>query len=58
VGSGVQVVRIRYGDGTPPIVARKAVHRYAHRGKYVLRVTAADRAGNVTVVRRRIRIGA
>jgi hypothetical protein len=56
VGSGVKVVRIVWGDGTPPVVARKAVHRYAKRGKYTLRVTVADRAGNVKVVRRRLRI--
>jgi hypothetical protein len=58
VGSGVQVVRIRFGDGSAPVVSRDTTHRYAHRGKYTLRVTVGDRAGNVRVVRRRIRIGA
>jgi hypothetical protein len=58
LGSGVKVVRILFGDGSASVVARDAVHRYAHRGSYTLRVTVADRAGNVKVVRRRIRIGA
>ena len=56
LGSGVQVVRIRFGDGTPTIAARSAVHRYAHRGFYTIRVSATDRAGNATVAKRRIRV--
>jgi hypothetical protein len=54
--SGVRTVRIRFGDGSPPVDARSAAHRYAHSGRYTVRVTASDRVGNLTVVRRRIRI--
>jgi PKD domain-containing protein len=54
--SGIAYVRIRFGDGTPTVTARSATHRYAHRGRYTIRVSATDRAGNATVVTRRIRV--
>jgi hypothetical protein len=53
--SGVAVVRIDYGDGFQ-VVGRKAVHRYARRGAYTVRVSATDTAGNAIAVKRRIRI--
>lgn len=55
-GSGVRVVRISFGDGTPKIAARRAVHRYRRSGRFTVRVSATDRAGNVAVVKRRIRV--
>ncbi len=54
-GSGVKVVRIAFGDGAV-FTGRDATHRYRRGGTYTVRVTAADRAGNVIVVRRQIRI--
>jgi hypothetical protein len=32
-------------------------HRYRHRGTYPLQITATDRAGNVGVSTRSVRIG-
>jgi hypothetical protein len=54
-GSGVKVVRIAFGDGAV-FVGREAVHRYRRGGTFTVRVTAGDKAGNVTVVRRQLRI--
>jgi hypothetical protein len=54
-GSGVKVVRIAFGDGAV-FAGRDAAHRYRRAGTYTVRVTAGDNAGNVTVVRRRLRI--
>jgi hypothetical protein len=55
-GSGIRRVVMHWGDGTPPVAARSAVHRY-RRGKFRLRVTATDRVGNrgSSTVRLRIR---
>jgi hypothetical protein len=55
-GSGVRVVRISFGDGSPKLAARAAVHRYRHSGAFTVQVSATDKAGNVTVVKRRIRV--
>jgi hypothetical protein len=33
------------------------VHTYAHRGRYRLKVRARDRAGNATLLKRKVRIG-
>jgi hypothetical protein len=54
-GSGVKVVRIAFGDGAE-VLGRDATHRYRRGGTFTVRVTAADKAGNVIVVRRQIRI--
>jgi hypothetical protein len=54
--SGLEAVRISFGDGSRTVVGRRAIHRYGHSGKVTVRVTAADKAGNVVVVRRRITI--
>jgi hypothetical protein len=54
--SGLKVVRISFGDGSRTVVGRRAIHRYGHSGKVTVRVTAADKAGNVVAVRRRITI--
>jgi hypothetical protein len=55
-GSGVRVVRISFGDGSPKLAARRAVHRYRRSGQYTVQVSATDKAGNVAVVKRRIRV--
>jgi hypothetical protein len=53
--SGVRVVRIDFGDGFR-VNARKASHRYRRGGRRTIRAVVADKAGNVTVVRKRIRV--
>ncbi len=55
VGSGVRTVRIRFGDGAIA-TGRLGIHRYRRSGTFTVRVTVSDKAGNATVVRRRIRI--
>jgi hypothetical protein len=54
--SGLKVVRISFGDGSRTVVGRHAIHRYGRSGKVTVRVIAADKAGNVVTVRRRITI--
>jgi hypothetical protein len=54
-GSGVKLVRIDFGDRSPAVAARTAVHRF-RRGTFTVRVSATDRAGNATVLTRRVRI--
>lgn len=57
--SGLKYVRVDFGDRTPRITlkGRSATVSHAYeRGRYTLRVTARDRAGNVEVVRRRLTI--
>lgn len=55
-GSGLQRVVIDFGDGSARVKARRAQHRYAKKGKYKLRVSATDEAGNSTVVYRTITV--
>jgi hypothetical protein len=55
--AGIKMVRIDWGDGSGFTDARKASHRYGRTGAFTVRVSATDRAGNVTAVERRIRIG-
>jgi hypothetical protein len=55
--SGVQYVRIDFGDRTAFVQGTKATHRYAHTGAFTIRVSATDNAGNVSVTERRITIG-
>jgi hypothetical protein len=55
--AGVAYVRIDFGDGTGYVEARKAVHRYRHTGSFVVKVSATDKAGNVGVATRTLRIG-
>ena len=56
VGSGVQQVRIDFGDRTPVVRRALTTHRYRRPGRYLVRVTVRDRAGNQTLVRKRITI--
>lgn len=55
-GSGVSLVRIDFGPGDP-VAARSATRRYSRGGRYTIRVSARDRAGNVAVRRVSVRIG-
>jgi hypothetical protein len=54
--SGLNLVRISFGDGTGTIAGLKAAHRYGHSGHVTVRVSASDKAGNVVAVTRRITI--
>lgn len=51
-GSGLQQLRVDWGDGTPPVVSFKRSVTLAHvyrRGTFVARLSAKDHAGNATV---------
>lgn len=54
--SGVDLVKIDFGDGSVPVLARRATHRYVRAGAYTVRVISTDVAGNTSVVRRRIHV--
>ncbi|HET8977626.1 MAG TPA: hypothetical protein VFN87_05660 [Solirubrobacteraceae bacterium] len=56
--SGVATVFVRWGDGSRPQRIRRtlATHIYRRRRTYTIAVTVTDRAGNRTVVRKRIKI--
>jgi hypothetical protein len=55
--SGVASIAVSWGDGTPvEAIRREARHAYLRPGRYVLRVTVVDRAGNRVIVRERVRI--
>ena len=55
-GSGIKAVRIAWGDKTAAVSGRRAAHRYARGGKYTIRVSATDRAGNAVAVTRQITV--
>jgi hypothetical protein len=58
--SGIASVRISWGDNTPATAAKSTIrvtHRYRRKGTYKLTVTARDKVGNETAVKRTIRIG-
>jgi hypothetical protein len=48
-------VVISWGDGRRTS-SRRGTHRYRKRGRRTVRVSVSDKAGNVTVVRRRVTI--
>jgi hypothetical protein len=55
--SGVATVFIHWGDGTTQRIRRTtATHVYRRARTYTIRVTATDRAGNVTTVTRRLKV--
>jgi hypothetical protein len=54
--SGLNGVRISFGDGSRTIAALKAAHRYGHSGHVTVTVTASDKAGNVIAVKRRFTV--
>jgi len=55
--SGIERVRIAWGDGTTSLARQRdaVAHRYP-RGRFRLRASATDGAGNTTVVTRSLRI--
>ena len=53
--AGLDYVQIDWGDGSRKLRRRSAVHSYK-KGRFTLRVTAADKAGNLTVKRKALRI--
>ncbi len=58
--SGIASLRISWGDKTRATRAKAAIratHRYRRAGTYKLTVTARDKAGNETAVKRTVRIG-
>jgi hypothetical protein len=54
--SGLDHVRISFGDGSRAIVGLTAIHRYGHSGKVTVRISAVDKAGNVAAKTRQITI--
>ena len=54
--SGLNLVHIKFGDGSATVTGLKAAHRYGHSGKVTVRVSASDKAGNAIAVTRRITI--
>jgi hypothetical protein len=56
--SGVRTVQVKWGDGFKRFVRSNSSHDYRRRGTFVLTVIVKDRAGNRTVVHKRIRITA
>jgi hypothetical protein len=56
--SGVTSVQVKWGDGFKPFVRSTSVHAYRRRGRFVLTVIVTDRAGNRTIVKKKVRITA
>jgi hypothetical protein len=54
--SGVASVKMRFSGGGRTLKARDAIHVYTRSGTYRLTVTITDRAGNRTVLIRRLKI--
>lgn len=54
--AGIKYVRIDWGDGSAFTQASKASHAYGKGGTYTIRVSATDKAGNVTVAEREIHV--
>jgi hypothetical protein len=57
--SGVAKVTIRWGDGTVTHVrlgTHRVAHAYRRAGRYMIKVTVVDRAGNQTTVVRHVKI--
>jgi hypothetical protein len=54
--SGMALTQVAWGDGTRAAVGHTATHVYRRAGRYTIRVTGTDRAGNRTVVTRKLTI--
>jgi hypothetical protein len=54
--SGIKLGRVDFGDKSRPVDRRKALHSYRHSGKFTVRVSGTDQAGNVVTLRRRITV--
>jgi hypothetical protein len=58
--SGIRDVAVSWGEASPRATGTsrlRARHRYRRAGEYALEITARDKAGNVTVDKRTVRIG-
>jgi hypothetical protein len=51
--SGLSRIRVQWGDGPAVVTGKTAAHRY-RRGRYTMRVSATDKAGNFVVVTKRL----
>jgi PKD repeat protein len=49
-------VSVNFGDRSKAVASRRASHSYRRAGKYTVRVTVTDAAGNATVLTRRVTI--
>jgi hypothetical protein len=56
--SGVASVLVNWGDGSRYAIHHGKFHIYRRPGRYLLRVTVTDRAGNATNLTRMIRVAA
>jgi hypothetical protein len=54
--SGVKTVQIKWGDGSKAYISHGASHVYKRRRTYLVTVIAIDKAGNRTVVTRKLKI--
>jgi hypothetical protein len=52
--SGLARIRVDWGDGSRPVLIGKREAHVYRRGRFTLRVSATDKAGNATVVTRRL----
>jgi hypothetical protein len=55
-GSGVVSLQVKWGDGTKAFLKHAASHVYHRRRTYTVTVIAFDRAGNRTVVTKKVKI--
>jgi hypothetical protein len=55
-GSGVVSLQVKWGDGTKAFIKHAASHVYHRRRTYTVTVIAFDRAGNRTVVTKKVKI--
>ncbi len=55
--SGVKSVVISWGDGSRYRIVHTKLHAYRRPGRYRIKVTVTDRAGNATTVSKVVRIG-
>jgi hypothetical protein len=55
-GSGVRSVQVKWGDGSRYSIRHGKYHAYSRRGTYTVTVTVSDRAGNKTIVIRKLKI--
>jgi hypothetical protein len=56
VASGLKSTVLDFGDGSPAVAVTGAIKHRFRRGTFTVKVTVTDRAGNVTVAQRSIRI--
>ncbi|MGH2867565.1 MAG: hypothetical protein ACRDNK_08360 [Solirubrobacteraceae bacterium] len=55
-GSGVVSLQVKWGDGTKAFIKHAASHAYRRRRTFTVTVIAFDRAGNRTVITKRVKV--